>query len=102
MTISQTTGRLFRTGNFGSAIESNNSTRAYYQARQKTSADGGDQGGSLDGQPNEHAADGLLLSKETRKGFGQSNLRDGAKTFDDYLCDVKERIGLLVSGRPFV
>ena len=63
---------------------------------------GGNQGGSLDGQPDEHAADGLLRSQETRKGFWQGDLRDGAETFDNNLCDVKEGVGLLVFGRSFV
>jgi hypothetical protein len=50
----------------------NDQARTYYQAGQKAAADDCDPGGSFNGQPEAHAADGLLSKKETRKGFGQS------------------------------
>jgi hypothetical protein len=98
----QAVGRLFRVSNERPAIERNNSTRAYYQSRQKTSADGGNPGGSFNGQSNEHAADELLRSKETRKRLWQSDLCDGEKIVNDNFCDVEKGVGLLVSGRPLV
>ncbi len=39
---------------------------------------------------------------EATGSSGKVNLCDSEKVVDNNLCDVKERIGLLVFGRPFV
>ncbi len=95
-------GRIFWAGNINPAIESDKQTRIYHQTGQKTIADGGNQSGSFNGQPDKHAVDGLLLSQKKRKRFRQSDLRDGAETVDNNLCDAQEGVGLLVFGRSFV
>jgi len=84
--------------------QSNQTTRQGHITKQARRATQNDSypGGSFDGQPDDFAADGLLSEKETGRGFGQSDLCDGAKTFDNYLCNAEERVGLLVSGRSFV
>ena len=61
--------------------------------------DGGNPRSSGDGGSNNFAVDGLLQEEEKRERFRQSYLCDGAKAVDNNLCNVKERVGLLVFGR---